>query len=172
MPKQKNISVVTDLKEKVAKAKSIVVTDYRGLTHKQAEDLHRNVKKAGGEYLVVKNSLLKIATQSSPYNLEPSPLSGPTAVLLSYADEITPLKELAKFIKTTTLPKIKFSFMSGVRYDDKQTETLSKLPGKLELQTTLVGRLSSPMYGLLYSLNGNLTKLVYVLSQIKPEVKN
>lgn len=160
MPKAKNISVVSELKDRVAKAKSIVVTDYRGLTHKQAENLHRNVKKAGGEYLVVKNSLLRIASDGIES-------TGPTAVLFAYDDEITPLKELAKFIKTTTLPKIKFSFMSGVRYDDKQTETLSKLPGKLELQTMLVGRLSSPMYGLLYSLNGNLNKLVYVLSQIK-----
>ncbi len=165
MPKAKNISVVTELKDKVEKAKSVVVTDYRGLTHKQAEDLHRKVKTIGGEYIVVKNSLLKIASNGIES-------TGPTAVLLSYEDEIAPLKELAKFIKATSLPKIKFSMMSGVRYDDKQTEAVAKLPGKQELQAQVVGRLSGPIYGLVYTLNGNLNKLVYVLSQIKPEVKN
>lgn len=162
MPKTKNISVVNDLKDKFSKSKSLVVTDYRGLTHKQAEDLHRNVKKSGGEYLVVKNSLLKIASEGVES-------TGPTAVLFSYEDEIAPLKELAKFIKATTLPKIKFSIVSGARYDDKQTEAIAKLPGKQELQGMLVGRLSGPMYGLLYTLNGNLNKLVYVLSQIKKD---
>lgn len=165
MPKAKNIQVVTDLKDKFSKSKSVVLTDYQGLTHKQAEELHRNVKKVGGEYLVVKNSLLKIASE----NIEST---GPTAVLFSYEDEITPLKEMAKFIKVNSLPKIKSSVVGGNHYDTAQTETLAKLPGKLELQGMLVGRLSGPIYGLLYTLNGNLNKLVYVLSQIKPEVKN
>lgn len=160
MPKQKNISVVTELTDKLAKAKSVVVTDYQGLTHKQAEELHKNVKKVGGEYLVVKNSLLKIASGKIV-------TTGPTAVLLSYDDEIAPLKEMAKFMKATTLPKIKASVFGDTHYDGAQTEVLSKLPGKQELQGMVVARLYGPMYGLLYTLNGNLNNLVYVLSQIK-----
>jgi large subunit ribosomal protein L10 len=154
MPKAKNISVVADLKPKVEGAKSIVVTDYRGLTHKQSEDLHHAVKKVAGEYLVVKNSLLKISSD----NIE---TTGPTAILLAYEDEISPLKELAKFSKTTGIPKLKFGFIAGTRFDETQLTTISKLPTKDILLTTL-----------LYALNGNLNKLVYVLSQIKPEVRN
>ncbi len=162
MPKTKNITVVSELKDKVAKSKSIVVTDYQGLTHKQAEDLHKTVKLSGGEYMVVKNSLLKIASDGIES-------TGPTAILLAYEDELAPLKDLAKFAKTTSLPKIKFSMFSGVRYDDKQTEAMSKLPGKQELQGMVVGRLNGPIYGLVYTLNANLNKLVYVLSQIKKD---
>lgn len=162
MPKQKNIQVVSDLSEKLQKAKSVVVTDYQGLTHKQAEELHKSVKSVGGEYLVVKNSLLKIA--SGKINS-----TGPTAILLAYEDEITPLKELAKFSKSSGIPKIKAGFFGEVAYDSAQTETLSKLPGKQELQGQLVARLSSPIYGLLYSLNGNLQKLAIVLSKIETQ---
>ncbi|MBI3558828.1 50S ribosomal protein L10, partial [Candidatus Gottesmanbacteria bacterium] len=61
MPKAKNIAVVASLKEKLARAKSLVLADYTGLTHKQAEELHKKARLAGGEFLVVKNSLLKIA---------------------------------------------------------------------------------------------------------------
>ena len=137
MPKPKNISVVSDLKDKVEKAKSVVVTDYRGLTHKQSEELHRNLQKVGGQFVVVKNSLWRIAAKDTGYKLEPSELTGPSAILLAYEDELAPLKELAK------------------------------LPGKDVLQTMLVSTMSRPIYDLLYTLNGNLNKLVYVLSQIK-----
>ena len=165
MPKQKNIDTVASLSDKFQKAKSIVVTDYQGLTHKQAEDLHKSVKAQGGEFLVVKNSLLKIASGKIAS-------TGPTAVLFAYEDELAPLKELSKFSKVTLIPKIKSSFFGDTEYDAAQTTTLAKLPGKLELQAQVVGRLSGPLYGLLYTLNGNLNKLVYVLSQIKPEVNN
>ena len=167
MPKPKNISVVSDLKDKVEKAKSVVVTDYRGLTHKQSEELHRNLQKVGGQFVVVKNSLWRIAAKDTGYKLEPSELTGPSAILLAYEDELAPLKELAKFQKATTLPKIKFGFIAGSRYDGNQISELAKLPGKDVLQTMLVSTMSRPIYDLLYTLNGNLNKLVYVLSKIK-----
>ena len=75
MANAKNIAIVTSLKDKLSKAKSIVLADYRGLTHKQSEELHRNVKKAGGEFVIAKNSLLKIA---GGYEL-----TGPTGAILA-----------------------------------------------------------------------------------------
>ncbi|KKU91009.1 MAG: 50S ribosomal protein L10 [Microgenomates group bacterium GW2011_GWA1_48_10] len=167
MPKQKNIQTVENLKEKVQKAKSLVVADYRGLTHKQAEELHHAVKKVDGEFIVVKNRLLQIATDSGPFALSSNPLSGPSAVLLSYSDDFAPLKELYKTIKALNLPVVKFGFISGKKYSDSEVGQIAKLPGQDVLRTQVVSRLSSPMYGLLYTLNGNLNKLVYVLSQIK-----
>lgn len=159
MPKQQNIAIATSLKEKLSKAKSVILTDYRGLTHKQAEDLHRAVKSAGGEFIVAKNSLLKIA---GGYQL-----TGPTAALIAYEDELAPLKELAKTIKNLSLPKIKLGFIGGKEYSDTEIDRIAKLPAKEVLQAQLVNRLSSPLYGLAYSLNFNLQKLVSVLGQIK-----
>ncbi len=170
MANAKNVAIVALLKDKLAKAKSIVLTDYRGLTHKQAEELHRSVKKAGGEFIITKNSLLEIASQASNYNLEPRTLSGPTGAILAYDDELAPLKELFKTIKTLSLPKIKFGFISGKRYSDTEVETIAKLPSQDILRGQLVSRLSGPVYGLVYSLNYNIQKLVYVLEGVKNRV--
>lgn len=167
MANVKNTSIVTSLKEKVSRAKSVVLTDYCGLTHKQSEELHRAVKKVEGEFVVVKNSLFKLA--STDYGLPSTALTGPTAVLLSYGDEIAPLKELAKFMKATTLPKIKAGFIEGQILDESGVIELSKLPGKDVMRQQVVSRFSGPIYGLVYSLNYNLQKLVYVLGQIKKE---
>lgn len=169
MPKSRNIDSVLELKEKVAKAKSLVIADYRGLTHKQAESLHAEVKKSGGEFVVVKNSLLRIAAKDSAYSMEVNELTGTNGALFSFEDELAPLRDLVKFVKTTTLPKIKFGFIGGNRYTDSQIDALSKLPGKEQLQGMVVSRMSGPLYGLMYALNGNVQKLVYVLTNIKPK---
>jgi len=167
MPKQKNIDTVATLSEKLARAKSLILTDYRGLTHKQAEELHKALKKVEAEYVVAKNSLLSIASNAGSHKVTPEDLIGPTGALLSYGDEIAPLKELYKTIKALTLPKVKFGFISGKRYDATEVETIAKLPTKEVLQAQVVGRLNGPIYGLVYDLNYNLQKLVYVLGQIR-----
>lgn len=169
MPKSRNIDSVIELKDKVAKAKSLIIADYRGMTHKQAESLHAEVKKSGGEFIVVKNSLLRIAAKDTGYSMEVSDLTGTNGALFSFDDELAPLKDLVKFVKTTTLPKIKFGFVGGNRYDQKQIDAIAKLPSKQQLQGMVVSRVSSPLYGLMYALNGNVQKLVYVLSNIKPK---
>lgn len=158
MANAKNIAIATSLKEKLSRAKSVVLTDYRGLTHKQAEELHRNVKKAGGEFLVAKNSLLKIAGGWE--------LKDPTAALLAYEDELAPLKELFKTIKTLSLPKIKFGFIDSKEYSKIEIETIAKIPSQEVLRGKLVSQLFSPLYGLAYSLNYNLQKLVFVLKAV------
>ena len=150
MPKAKNIAVVASLKEKLARAKSLVLADYTGLTHKQAEELHKKVKSVGGEFLVVKNSLLKIASENK------TDCKGPSAVLLSYDEDLSPLKELYKFIKTFSLPKVKFGTINNISYETEQLARLAVLPDRKTLYSQV-----------LFALNGNIQKLAYVLTQIR-----
>ena len=150
MPKAKNIQVVDELKPKLEKAKGLVLTDYQGLTHKQMEDLHKALRKVDAEYVVVKNSLLKIASKNTAAS------TGPTAVVLSYGDELSPLKELFKFIKTYSLPKIKGGTIYNTSYDAAQITRIASLPSKEGLIAQL-----------LFTLNANTQKLAYLLTQIK-----
>ena len=152
MPKQKNIDSVAKIKDRYDRAKSVVVTDYQGLTHKQLEELHHSLKSLGAEYTVVKNSLLKIATGEKLQN------TGPTAVLFSYDNPLASLKELYKFIKTYSLPKVKTSFLDGQEYDEPATARLASLPSKENLIAQLM-----------YTLNANTQKLAYILTQIKTQ---
>ncbi len=167
MANQKNITIVTQLADKLNRAKSVVVTDYRGLTHKQMEELHKNLKKIEAEFVVAKNSLLRIASASTNYELQAADLAGPSAVLLAYADEILPLKELAKVIKSLNLPKIKFGFIGKTRYLDTEIEAIAKLPGQEVLRGQVVSGLASPISNLVYSLNFNIAKLAVTIEEIR-----
>lgn len=159
----KNKEIVKELSTALEGAQSVVVTDYRGLTHKQLEDMRKTLKKAGAGLTVVKNSLLHLAFPELKEKM-----TGPTAIVYTKeGDVLAPLRELAKAIKTLGLPKIKLALIENIAYDENQALAIAKLPGKEVLQAQVVGGLKSPIYGLVYTLNGNLQKLVYVLSQIK-----
>ena len=90
MPSEKKIQIVEQLKEKLAKAKGVVLTDYQGLSVPEVEVLRKSLQEAGAKYQIVKNTLLNLALKDSGH--EPRAMSyeltGPTAVVLSYEDEI------------------------------------------------------------------------------------
>ncbi|OGG07760.1 50S ribosomal protein L10 [Candidatus Gottesmanbacteria bacterium RIFCSPHIGHO2_01_FULL_42_12] len=156
---QKKTQTVTELQDKIGKTKSVVLADYRGLTHKQAEELHKAVKKVAGEFTVVKNTLLKVAAkQAGNEQLANNPVNGPIGALFAYEDEFAPLKELFKYAKTVGYPNVKLSYINNTQYDAEKTMAIAKLPDLKTLRGQFV-----------FTLNANLTKLAYVLSQIKKE---
>ena len=174
--KQRKIDSVDFLRQKLEKAKVFFLTDYRGLTHQQLEQLRRALKKVEAEYLVAKNTLFKLALEKSKpqsaswrTNIKDitQELKNPTATLLAYGDEIAPIKELANFIKTVQLPKIKLGFFGGKIATSNDFKTISTLPAKDVLLATLAARLQSPISGFHYALRWNLQRFVLALEAIK-----
>lgn len=172
---QKKTDAVSKLTDKIGRAKTFFLTDYRGLTHQQLETLKKTLKKVEGEFVVAKNTMIRIAmrqcnssasSEQAMKQLEPE-LKNPTAAFLSYGDEIAAIKELANFIKTTQLPKIKIGFFAGTVATEADFKKLANLPTREVLLATLVNRLQSPIYGLHHALNWNLQRLVTVLGNIK-----
>ena len=163
MPNQRNIKSLRELEEKLAKAKSVVITNYAGLSVKQQTKLRSELKKAGGEFVVAKNTL--IARLLNKESLKQS-LQGQTGILLSYDDEVSALKELVKFAKDTNLPEIKDGVMGEQVLNHDEVMKLSKLPGKEELIAKLMGSLKAPGNNLAMVLNAAVRDLVYALSAV------
>lgn len=161
MPSEKNVSLVKLLQTKISQAKSIVFADASGLTVNQQRELRQAVKLAGGELIVAKNSLLKIALGVKEF------LPGPTVTLFAFEDEIAPIKALAEFAKSNSLPKIKAGFLAKEPLTKEQIEQLAQLPTKVELLAKTVGTLNAPITGFVNVLAGNIRKLIYVLKAVK-----
>jgi len=183
MPSQKKIDQVKNLIEKLGRAKALFLADYRGLTHQQLETLKKSLKKAQGEFVVAKNTLLKIALKEAskePFDqtqgrrsfkdanekLEEE-LKNPTATLFAYEDEIAPIKVLSDFIKIHQLPKIKIGFFSGKIATGDDFMKLAALPSRDVLHATLAVRLKGPIYGLHNAMRWNLVRLVVALNNVK-----
>ena len=162
----KKVETVTELTDKVAKAKSIMLTEYQGIKHKQFEELRKLLKKTNAEFVVAKNRLLKRALGDKAKSLE-SLLEQPNAVLFAYEDEVAPLKELLKFFKAVGFGKTKGGLLGDTALSEAEVTRLASLPGRQQLLGQLVGQLNAPIQGLHWALSWNINKLVWALDAVK-----
>jgi large subunit ribosomal protein L10 len=159
--------VVEGLKEKIAKAKLVIVSDYRGLTVKEFTSLRRKLRSEDSEIHVIKNTLIERAFAESGIGQLNDQLKGSTALLLGYGDAVSPLKALVKFLKEIEKGGIRAGVVEKNLYEQKEMIELSKLPAKEVLIGKVVGGFKAPLFGLVNVLQGPIRKLVYALDAIK-----
>jgi large subunit ribosomal protein L10 len=166
--RQNKEKLIAEFVEKVGKSKSIILTNYQGLTHQQLEEIKKGVKKVEAEYVAIKNTLL-LRALSSKINTESykEKFTQPTAALFIYNDIVEPLKHLMKTIKELKLPVIKFGILEGKMITEEEVVKISKLPPIPVLRAQLLGQMQSPIAGLHRALNWNLQTLVLTLNAIK-----
>lgn len=170
MPKSRKEKekIVKELVEDLNKTKSLILTDYQGLSVLDIQDLRNKIQGKEGDYKVVKNTLLKKALEKSELkNLKTEELSGPVALGFSFSDEVAAAKEIYTFAKSKELPRILGGILEGKYLDDKETLALAKLPSKEELLAKVVGSINAPISGFVNVLAGSLRGLVSVLNNIK-----
>lgn len=169
MPNQVKQQKVNDFNQKIEKAKAIFLTDYKGLSVNKIQELRRKLNATKAEFEVTKNTLLSIALKNKGITT-PQPLTGPTATLFAYQDEITPLKELVNFAKENEdLPQLKIGFLGKDCLTDNELKRLATLPNKETLLTQLIITWQSPMSKFLYNLNYHAISFINLLNNLKEE---
>src|SRR6267142_566945 len=136
--KEENISA---LKLDLAKAQSLVLADFRGISVKSDTTLRREFRMNGCRYQVVKNTLLGIAVKGTAMEGIEKMLAGPTAIAYSFEDPAAPAKIAAKVAKGEEKFVIKGGYVDGKALDVKGVQALSQLPGKDELRATFLATL-------------------------------
>ena len=107
MPNDKNIKSVESLTEKMSRAKSIYFTDYLGLNVSDITKLRKEFYENDVEYLVVKNTLLKIASENNKISLSEDLFTGSMAIAVSYEEPVAAAKVIKDFSKEYNLPTVK-----------------------------------------------------------------
>ena len=171
MPNKKNVSSVKELTDKLSRAKSIYFTDYLGLNVSDVTSLRKKFFDGNVEYLVVKNTLLKIASDQNKINLGDELFSGSTAIAISYDEPVLAAKIIKGFLKDHDLPSIKGVLFEGSYLPASEFEKIANLPSKDESLTKIVVMLKSPVQNIVNLLNSPMVKLVNVLNGLK-ETKN
>ena len=171
MPNKKNINNVKDLSDKLSKAKSIYFTDYLGLNVSDVTSLRKNFFDSNVEYIVVKNTLLKIASDQNKISLGDELFTGSTAIAISYDEPVLAAKIIKNFLKDHDLPIIKGVLFEGSYLPASEFEKIASLPSKDESLTKIIVMLKSPLQNIVNLLNSPMVKLVNVLNGLK-ENKN
>ena len=94
--------VVAEISEAIKDAQSVVLVDYRGLTVEQDTALRKQLREAGINYKVYKNTMMNFAFKGTDFEALAPFLEGPSAIAISNADATAPARELAKFAKTAS----------------------------------------------------------------------
>jgi large subunit ribosomal protein L10 len=168
MPTVRKETTVKELRDRLAAAPNLFLTDYQGLTVAEITKLRGELRKDGNTYSVVKNTLFQIAAGDVASQLKEF-LVGPTGIVFAGVDPIAPAKALKTFSDATKKLSVKAAYIDGRIVDAAQVDVLAKLPPKLELIARLVGTLASPLRGLVTVLSGNQSGLVRVLTAIREQ---
>ena len=150
------------LKEKIDRSKSVIFTDYQGLSAQQMSDLRLMLKDQGADATVGKNTLLKIALDS-----EVEELTGPTLTVFAYEDPISSIKVLLEYAEQNEdKPVVKAGLVDGILTNAADLEVLSKLPSKEQLLAQIVGGMKAPINNFVGVLGGVQRNFVYALAEI------
>ena len=138
---------VAELKEKLTNSAAGVLVDYKGITVADDTKLRKELREAGVEYRVVKNTMLRLALKDTPYEEISNVLENTTA--LSHEDPIIAAKIICKYIESSKSSyAVKAGFADGKPMDKAGVETLAKLPNKEGLISMLLSVLTGNLRGL------------------------
>lgn len=147
-------AVVAQLKEKVENSVSGVIVDYKGISAEADTKLRKELREAGVEYSVVKNTLLKRAIEGTELEGMSKVLEGTTAIAVSNEDQIAPARILSKFAKDSNGAfVIKSGYMDGKVMEPSEIAAIADLPSKEGLIQMLLSVLVSGPRGLAIALN-------------------
>ena len=157
------------IKEKIDKAQVAIVTEYKGLSVEEITKLRRALQKDGGDYMVTKNTLAKIAIKDTPYEVLAESLKGPIAIAFGFEDQVAPAKALSKFIKDTKKGEILCAALDGQFLSADEAKALANIPSKEEIYAKMLGCLNSPASGIVGGINGVMSALVRAIAAVRDQ---
>ena len=160
---------ISQMKEKVDKAQVAIVTEYKGLTVEEITKLRRALQKEGGDYMVTKNTLAKLAIKDTPYEVLAETFKGPIAIAFGFNDQVAPAKALSKFIKDTKKGEIIAAAMDGRLMSADEAKALANLPSKEEIYAQMLGCINSPASGIANSVNAVMSSLVRAVAAVRDQ---
>lgn len=147
---------VAEIREKMEKAQSLVLAKYQGLTVEEDTMLRKELREAGVEYKVYKNTLVTLAAKELGIEGIGEYLEGPISIAFGYEDATAPARILHNFAKDHKVLELKAGVVEGTVYDSKTINQIASIPSKEVLIAKLLGSLKAP-----------ISNFAYVLSAVK-----
>ncbi|HJE15375.1 MAG TPA: 50S ribosomal protein L10 [Lapidilactobacillus dextrinicus] len=148
----KKAEAVEEIVDKFNRAKSAVVVDYLGLNVEQATALRKELREAGVEMKVIKNTYLRRAADKAGYEGLDETFTGPTAIAFSYEDVVAPARIMAKYAKDIDALEIKGGIIEGKVADLATINELASLPSREGLLSMLLSVLQAPVRNVAYAV--------------------
>ena len=142
---EKKKQIVDEITEKLKNSVSTIVVDYRGLNVAEITELRKQLREAGVEFKVYKNTLARRAAEAAELSEINSVLTGPNAIAFSNDDVVAPAKILNNFAKENEALEIKLGVIEGKIVSLDEIKALAELPSREGLLSMLLSVLQAPI---------------------------
>lgn len=160
--------MVEEISSRLTSRNTLIVTNFKGLSSQDLNELRKSLREAQGDYFVVKDSMAKKALTSEPHKRIVEFIEGEVGIVINKQDDpIYISKALVKFSKDHENLQIRGGIMEGVLISKKDVVELASLPSREVLLGKLANVLNSPIQGIASVLNSIICKLVYALNAVK-----
>lgn len=167
MKRNEKEQLVTELRDKIKGASAVYYTDFSGLNVKRMTELRRRLRRAGVEYVVIKNTLALRAVNES--GLAGTRLRGPTGIVVG-SDPVAAAKVLSDFARENEQkPEVKGGMLDGQAIQPAQVQKLASLPSREQLLAELGAGFMSPMAAFAGAMNGLLYMFAGALDALKTQ---
>lgn len=170
MARPDKAAAVAELAENFRNSNGAVLTEYRGLTVKQLQELRRALGE-DASYAVAKNTLTKIAAKEAGVEIVDSMLTGPTAIAFINGDAVNAAKGLRDFSKANPPLVIKGGFLDGKALDADEIRKLADLESREVLLAKLAGGMKASLQNAVYLFNAPLSQAVRVFGALQAKVE-
>lgn len=166
---QEKQMLVQEIAEKITNSKSVVITDYRGLNVAEVTELRKQLREAGVEYKVLKNTMVRFAAEKVGIEGLNDILKGPNAIAFGMEDAVSPAKVLVDYAKDHEALEIKAGVLDNKVLSIDEVKNLAEIPPREVLLSMVLRGMQGPISGFVNVLQGNIRNLVYVLSAINEQ---
>lgn len=174
MRKEEKTQAVAELHEKFSRARVAFLAECSGLEGSEVTELRRQLRGAGAELKVVKNTLAVLASEGTSLSVAKDHFRGPLSVAIGYDDPALPAKILRDFIakgKRDKKMRITVGVVEGSLLDAARVKAIADLPSRNALLSMLLAGLQGPLAGLAGTMSGIVAKFVGTLIAIKEKPK-
>ena len=166
MANPEKVAAVSELTQSLRDSNGVVLTEYRGLTVKQLQELRRTLGESAS-YAVAKNTLTKIAAKDAGIELADSLLTGPTAIAFINGDVVEAAKGLRDFAKVNTQLVIKGGFLDGKQLDADEIKKLADLESREVLLAKLAGAMKGSLQNAASLFNAPLAQTARLVAALE-----
>lgn len=165
LTRQEKVQMLQEYTEKAQRAQVLIWADYRGTTVSQIQDLRGQLRSAGAEAMVVKNTLMRLALEQAELPAPSEAMAGPSAVTFVYDDVAAAAKVVTGFASANDrVFRIKGGIAGGKIIDAGQVSALTTLPSREVLLAQVLGGIQAPISGLVGTLAAVMRGFMTVLN--------
>jgi large subunit ribosomal protein L10 len=170
MRKEQKGAVVARLAENFGRASIALVSEYKGMTAGESDDMRRRIRAVRGEFRVAKNTLLRRALKETKFSALEGQLGGPVGLIVSYADPVELAKTVTSFKDFGEKFKLRGGVLEGKPLSAEEISVLAALPPREVILAQLLGLLQAPATRLARLLNEPGSAMARVVDAIGKKV--